>query len=150
MSAMRRDPAYWALLVITTFQAATAIAGGIALIATDGLGMPLSMLENAPFDSFLWPGLILVVVVGGTQTTAALTLLRRTGSALFWSAIAGLGMLIWIFVETALIRDASWLQIVYFATGAAQLALVLVMEGVARELPHATVRHRRSTWREHR
>ena len=50
------------------------------------------MLENAPFDSFLWPGLILVVVVGGTQTTAALTLLRRTRSALFWSAIAGLGM----------------------------------------------------------
>lgn len=41
-------------------------------------------------------------------------------------------MTIWIFIETG-IAGISWLQVVYFATGVAQLVLALL--GVVRWLP---------------
>ena len=52
------------------------------------------------------------------------------GAALLLSAVAGFGMLIWIFVELALIRHYSWLQAAYFGLGALELILVLVLLGI--------------------
>jgi hypothetical protein len=46
------------------------------------------------------------------------------------SAIAGFGMLIWIFVELAIIRQYSWLQSAYFALGVLELTLVLALLGI--------------------
>ncbi len=129
--------AFWSLVVVSVFNALSAIAGGIAILATDGLGMPSSMLAGGPFTTFTWPGLILLVVVGGSQTLAAVLLITRRPSALLWSAVAGFGMMIWIFVETGIIRGLSWLQVVYFATGALQVILVLALLGVAGWLPRA-------------
>ena len=80
------------------------------------------------------PGLILGVAVGGTQLAAAIALLRRQRIALFLSATAGFGMLIWIFAELAIIRRYSWLQSAYFALGAIELILVLVLLGVVPAL----------------
>jgi hypothetical protein len=131
---------YWALSVVTAFNALSAIAGGVAILVTGGLGMPASFLENGPFESFTWPGLILVVVVGGSQAVAAALLLLRRDSALVWSVVAGFGMLIWIFVEIALIAEAAWLQVLYFVTGAAQLALVFALLGVVGWLPRVPLR----------
>ncbi|WP_426519150.1 hypothetical protein ACPPVQ_04750 [Diaminobutyricibacter sp. McL0618] len=130
--------AFWSLLVVSVFNALSAIAGGIAILATDGLGMPSSMLAGGPFTTFTWPGLILLVVVGGSQTLAAVLLIARRPSALLWSAVAGFGMMIWIFVETGIIRGLSWLQVVYFATGALQVILVLALLGVAGWLPRVS------------
>lgn len=102
--------------------------------------MPASMLANGPFDSFTWPGVILLAIVGGTQAIAGVLLLRRRESALAWSAVAGFGMVIWIFAETGIIAGISWLQVLYFATGALQLALVLALLGVVGRLPRAALR----------
>lgn len=120
---------HWMLVIVTVFNALSALAGGIAILA-GLLPLPLSMLEGSPFDSFFWPGVILLLVVGGTQSVSAILLLRRRNASLLWSAVAGFGMIIWIFVETGIIQGSSWLQILYFATGAAQLALVLALLGV--------------------
>ncbi len=125
----------WALLIVTVFNALSALVSGVAMLLTDGLGMPLSFLETSPFTSFLWPGVVLVVVVGGTQALAAVLLTLRREAALLWSAVAGFGLLIWIFIETGLIREWSWLQVLYFATGAIQLALVLGLLGIVAWLP---------------
>jgi hypothetical protein len=73
-------------------------------------------------------------MVGGTQLAAATALLRGQLIALLLSAIAGFGMLIWIFVELAIIRQYSWLQSAYFALGAMELILVLALLGIAPEL----------------
>ncbi len=127
------------LVVVTIFNALSAISGGIAILATGGLGMPLSMLAHSPFASFTWPGWILLVVVGGTQTAASVLLLLRRETALAWTAIAGIGMTIWIFIETGIIAGISWLQVLYFATGVAQLVLVLALLGVVRWLPRETL-----------
>jgi hypothetical protein len=132
-----RRLARWTLLIVTAFNALSAVGGGIAVVATGGMGMPVSMLAGGPFTSFALPGVILLVVVGGTQTTALVLLLARRAPALLWAAIAGFGMVIWIFVETGIIAGISALQVIYFVTGILQLALVLALLGITRLLPRA-------------
>lgn len=134
-----RSAAFWSLAILTMFNALSAIGGGIGILATNGLGMPASFLASGPFTTFLWPGLILLVVIGGSQALAAWLLIARRESALFWSAVAGFGMLIWIFTETGMIRGISWLQVLYFATGALQLVLVLALLGIVGWLPRTTL-----------
>jgi hypothetical protein len=116
------------LTALTLFGALSALAGAV-LAAANGAGVPLEYLTNSPFPSYVVPGLILGAVVGGTQLAAAIALLRRQRLALLLSAIAGFGMIIWIFVELAIIRQYSWLQSAYFALGALKLILVLALLG---------------------
>lgn len=132
--------AYWALVAVTVFQAASAVAGGIAMLVTGGMGMPAAWLASGPFVTFTIPGVILLLAVGGTQSIAAVLLILRRESALLSSAVAGFGMIIWIFVEVAMIVAVSWLQVIYFVTGVAQLVLVLALLGVVGWLPHESLR----------
>jgi hypothetical protein len=135
--ARLRSVAFWSLTVITAFSALSAVAGGIGILVTDGLGMPMSFLAGSPFTTFLWPGVILLAVIGGSQALAGGMLLARRESALLWVAVAGFGMLIWIFIETGLIRALSWLQVFFFTTGILQVVLVLALLGIASWLPRA-------------
>lgn len=137
-----RTVTYWSLVGLTAFQAVSALAGGIGLLLTNGLGMPTTFLDSGVFTSFLIPGLILLFVLGGTQTLATVLLLARRESALLWTAVAGFGVMIWIYVETAMIAGTSFLQDLYFATGTAQLVLVLALLGVAGWLPRVPLRVR--------
>ena len=57
--------ALWGLIAVSVFQAASAIAGGVALLVTGGLGMPASMLASAPFRSFVVPALIIALALTG-------------------------------------------------------------------------------------
>ncbi len=132
---LARGTLRWTLIVITVFNALSAVAGGIAILATNGLGMPLSMLKNGPFNSFTAPGIILLVVVGGSQVVSGVLLLMRKESAYVWTSIAGFGIVIWIFVEVAIIEATAWLQVLYFSTGLAQLIAVVVLLGVVHWLP---------------
>jgi hypothetical protein len=120
------------LVALALFGALSALAGAVLAVAANGAGVPLKYLGNSPFLSYAVPGFILGVVVGGTQLAAAIALLRRQRMALLLAAIAGFGMLIWIFVELAIIRQYSWLQSAYFALGALELILVLVLLGLWR------------------
>ncbi|WP_309615141.1 hypothetical protein [Salinibacterium sp.] len=115
---------------VLIFSAVSAVGGAVALLFTGGLGMPLSLLEGSPFPSFAGPALILAVIIGGTHTLAAVLLLRHRVSSLLWSAVAGFSMVIWIMVETMIIRGFSWLQGLYFTAGIAELALVFGLLGI--------------------
>jgi hypothetical protein len=132
-----RDAMLVSLVVIGSFNALSALAGGVGILLTDGLGMPAAMLTGSPFTSFLWPGIVLLVVVGGTQAVAVVLILARRATALAGSAVAGFGMVIWIFVETGIIRGFSWLQVLYFTTGILQIALVIALSGAVAWLPAA-------------
>lgn len=120
-----------ALTVLLYFGALSALGGGVLGVAANGGGVPLRYLEGSPFVSYLVPGLILGVVVGGTQLAAALALQLRRAEGLMLSAVAGFGMMIWIFVELAIMSEYSFLQAIYFALGALQLIAVLVLLGVS-------------------
>lgn len=127
------------LLLLTGFCVLSAIAGFVYLGPGGAQGWPLEFLEGSPFNSYLWPAIILLAVVGGTQALAFVSLLLRRLTAPLWAAIAGFGMVIWIISEQLLFRvpdvSGEWmllpsLQVLYSAAGLAELGCVLALLGL--------------------
>jgi hypothetical protein len=118
------------LLALLIFCAVTSLAGAVLAIVFNGAGVPLDFLASTWFSSTLVPGLILGIIVGGTQSLAAFALQKRLRWALLAAAVAGFAMLIWIFTELAII-GYSWLQSLYFGLGTLELILVLALLGIA-------------------
>jgi hypothetical protein len=82
--------------------------GGFLVV--DGLGMPKSTLDHSPFESFLWPGIMLGLVVGGSHLVAARMIWFRQRDAASVSVLAAVILLGWIGVETVMVRDGRMLQ----------------------------------------
>lgn len=118
------------LIILSGFTALSAVGGAIALLTPGSAGVPLYVLDGSIFPDFVWPAILLGVVIGGTQLIALVTALRRSTSWLLWSTVAGFGMVVFIFVELAIMRGFSILHGLYFTTGLAQLALVLALLGI--------------------
>lgn len=125
-----------ALIVVQTFVAVTAMGGGVALVAGSILPTwesvvlpPGEYLEGSPFDSYIVPGLVLLVAVAGTQAAALIATARRSAWAAVLSAAAGYVCLGWIFVQMVFI-PFSFLQALYFAAGAGELGLVMMQLGI--------------------
>lgn len=104
----------------------SAIGGGVGLIFTNGLGMPISYLEDSFFSSFFIPGLILTVVVGGLHLLAAYLHFRKNTYAIEVSAIAAFGLLIWIFTEVNVIPEHNILQMLYFMLAIIEIILTFL------------------------
>lgn len=119
------------LLIVAGFNALSALGGGIGLMLPDALGMPAWWVEDSGF-TYLGAGLILLIVVGGTQSVAFVLLLLRRPWAMLANAVAGFGMVLWIYVEVILLPVYSVLHTIYIATGITQLALTFACLGVLR------------------
>ena len=104
-----------ALFVLTLVVGLLAVPCGIVLII-NGLGMPRSILAATPFDSFLIPGLVLTVVVGGTLLGAAWLIRVRHPRAWLASLAAGVILLGWIVIESVMIADGRGLQVFILVT----------------------------------
>jgi hypothetical protein len=104
----------------------TALAGAWGLIAQHGMGMSAESLTGTPFASFVIPGLILGLVIGGTNLISSLLILRRSRFSAEASAVAGFGLLIWIFAQTYILHLRSWMQPLFFGLGLLILILTLV------------------------
>jgi len=113
------------LVSILGFNALSAIVGSIGLV-TGALVLPAFLLWHTPFTSFIIPGLILGIVVGGSSLFAIFAVLVRTKLSLQISAGAGFIMIGWIIVETILIQGFSWLQGLYLLTGLAVSLLAIL------------------------
>jgi hypothetical protein len=128
------------LLIFTAIVGLTAVAGGAALILgslspSTGFAIVPSAdyLEGSPFDSYIIPGFILAVVLGGVHIAAFVLLLRRHRRSLLGATVAGFDALIWIFVQMVWI-PFSFLQPAYFAIGLAELGFTLLAFGVLRPI----------------
>ena len=108
--------------------AVSAISGGYNLVARNGEGLPLSWLENTPFSSYVWPGIILMVIVGGSYLLAAKLMWKQSKWYLEASATAGFGLLIWLFTEIYLLKHSFWLQALYFVFGISTLVITLLLQ----------------------
>lgn len=89
--------------------ALNAIGGGLFGL-TGAHGVPVEWLRRTPFPSDVVPSLILLVVVGGAHSLAAIHVGRRRAHARIVSLAAGAILLGWISVQVALIGYVSWLQ----------------------------------------
>lgn len=117
------------LLVVAWFNLVSALIGMLGLTVGGGLGIPAEWLDGSPFDSYVWPGIILGVVVGGIQALALVADHARFLLAPGLHAAAGLVMMIWIFVEIAMLLVWSPLHGVYFTTGLIQVVLAVLTLG---------------------
>ncbi|WP_257614114.1 hypothetical protein [Arthrobacter sp. 31Y] len=133
------------LLTAQALVAVTAIAGGLVMaigswpgvdksVLPPEIQLPVEYLDGSPFSSYLVPGLLLALIVGGSHTVAFVLLLRRRGLASMAAATAGYSILVWIFVQMALIPFSA-LQAAYFGAGLAEVGLLLLLLGVISPEP---------------
>ncbi|WP_243695458.1 hypothetical protein [Agromyces protaetiae] len=122
--------------MVQAFVAVTAAAGGVGLMigalvpeTASVLNPAPEYLEGSPFASYLVPGIILALGLGGVHVAAFVALLRRVPAALFIAAATGYVTLIWIFVQMIII-PFSFLQAMYFAAGCLELGFVLLLLGL--------------------
>jgi len=111
------------------FLAVTAIWGA-ALLMSDPTGspmqIPVTVLEHSPFQSFLIPGILLLLSSGFLGTAVFLVALFRTRGYGWWIALQGCVLFGWITIEVIMLRTVVWLHYVYWG-----LALVLIACGWA-------------------
>ena len=103
--------------------------GGVLIISPSGklFGMPLSMLENSPFNSFLIPGIILFLVLGLVPLLLVFALLKTPNfkwaeklnffNDMHWSwtftIYVAFALIGWIQIEMLFLGGAHWLQTFY-------------------------------------
>jgi hypothetical protein len=126
----RGDRLSWATLIgLCGFLGITAAAGGIGLL-TGWIAPGEEMLESSPFGSYVIPGVVLLLVVGGSGLMATLALLRRSAMAGPAAAFAGLMIIGFEIVEYAVI-GFHWLQVAYVAVG----VLIIALAGLLARRP---------------
>lgn len=100
------------LLVIELFVGLWAVIGGVGLVTGSiaFLHMPATYLQGTPFSDYTLPGLVLLLVVGGSFLFAAATILTKRAIGVLASLLAGLILIGFEGVEVALIdRDTATL-----------------------------------------
>ncbi len=122
--ASHRPSARATLIGLHTFMAFWALVGmAYALRGAEGLNS--AWLDSTPFNSFIGPGLILGVVVGGTHAVAAIALYVRAPRSDLVAAAAAIVLLLFMLEEVLMIGFVSVLQPAVFAYGAGLLYLAL-------------------------
>jgi hypothetical protein len=138
----QRSLSVWVLVILQFFLGfGAALGGGLLILAPDGhlMQMPLDMIRNTPFSTFLIPGILLFTFVGIYPLVVAYCLFKRPSWSLpdlvnpfkkmyfAWAAslLAGVVVIIWICVQMIMIRDISFLHIIYIIWGLAIILLTL-------------------------
>jgi hypothetical protein len=118
------------LLALLAFLGLGAIGGGGAFILSPGgelMGMPLSNLNNSPFGDFMFPGIILFLVLGVVPCLLVWALIKKpdiryAGCLNFFSDMhwawsytiySAFALIIWIQVEMSTLGAVHWLHSFY-------------------------------------
>jgi hypothetical protein len=115
------------LIVLELVVALNAVGGGIYGLA-GAAGVPVELLRGSPFQSYFWPSLILLVVIGGGMLKAALLMALRPRLGARVSVGAGVLLAGWIGVQVAIIGFMSWLQPTFVAVALAVIVLSVMFE----------------------
>lgn len=117
-------------IVLLVFLAVTALAGSIPMILHphgNSTTMPLSTLENSPFRSYLFPGLLLFVANGVLALFVFWLLMKRSRNYALLTSFQGLVLLIWLIAECWLLETVIWLHYFYGLIGVALIVCGLIM-----------------------
>jgi hypothetical protein len=131
------------LYVLQAFLGLGAVAGGLVLLADPSgemLGMSASVLERSPFDNFVIPGILLLLVFGLMPLFVlyglikqpqwswgyALTPFRALHASWSFSLYIGFGQIIWIMVQTYMMDAVSVVHVFYMSLGMLIQAVTLL------------------------
>ncbi len=103
-----------------------AVGGGLGLALEPSganLGIPLALLENTPFSSYLVPGIVLFTVNGlGSLLGAAASFIRHRYAGETAMAL-GVFLVAWIMLQVYWFAGIHWLHALYFGLGSLELVL---------------------------
>jgi len=111
---------FYILGSLQAFTAIGAIPAGIAfLMDTTGkeMGASPEILANSPLDSFLLPGLFLVLVNGIANIAGAWLSFKKNRYAGHAGLLLGIALALWIIIQVAWITLSSVLQPLYLVIG---------------------------------
>ncbi len=109
-------------LVLFFFIGLGAVVGSIGVMK-EIMPFPEVWLQGTPFHTYFFPGLILCLIVGGSQLAAAFILLWRSSLAKMASLLAALILIGWMIGELALIGFQAPIQMWFLAVGAIEVGL---------------------------
>ena len=120
------------LFLLVSFTALTALSSGIMMIY-DPSGsfflMSESLLSGTPFKNFLVPGVVLALIVGGTNLAAVVLNLMRNKNRYNWAIVAGVMICGWIIIQMIMISAFSWFQLLYLVIGIFTILLAYQLKG---------------------
>ncbi|MBS1778649.1 MAG: DUF998 domain-containing protein [Bacteroidetes bacterium] len=99
------------LLIVLAYEGLGCLLGGMLLvIASDGrlMDMPVDLMHGA-FPDFIVPGIILFAL-GILNAIAFIAVLRKNSADWLLAAMAMGGLLIWFWVEIAILSELHWLH----------------------------------------
>lgn len=111
---------YYILGSLQLFTAIGAIPAGYGLLmdtSGQGVGMSTELLENSPLDSFLLPGLFLLLVNGLANLAGAWLSFTRNRYSGYTGLVLGILLSLWIIIQVAWISLSSVLQPLYLLIG---------------------------------
>lgn len=129
------------LLALLLLTALPAVGMGVAMIVRPiGVaGLELTLLDGTPFASFRIPGVLLALLIGGSQTAAAVLLWREHPLAPRAVGAAALLLAAWIAGQALLLRGNHWMQATYFVVAALEL---LILAGLGPPATRRATRRR--------
>lgn len=109
--------------IIEAFIALGAIpAGYLFLSDTSGtrMGNSITLLESSPLESFLIPGLFLLIVHGFGNVFGAILSIGKKYAAGITGLALGIIMILWIIIQVYWIGLSSFMQPLFFCIGIAE------------------------------
>jgi hypothetical protein len=121
------------LTLLLAFVMLSSVAGGINLILfPNGTALHLhtGMLQNTPFSNFLLPGIISLVVTGGSSLLALVLARDRSIYTLPAAILCGLTVIVWTSLVTLCLKNISAANLVYWAVGVALVVISLYLQNM--------------------
>ena len=128
MSKQSRPFTLWALIGCLLFLSISGLAGGIGMLMDPSgasLSLPADLLAGLPIDTFILPGLYLVLVYGLLSPLIAFGLWKQMPWAWAAAVILSLILLGWIIGQFILWGSPHIIQGVYFVLSLLMLILCL-------------------------
>ena len=131
------------LLFLLLFLSLGALFGGAMLVLDPSGGLlqiPVTILENSPFNNFLIPGLILFTILGVFPALISVSLLKQPQltwvnvlnvySDMYWAwtftLYIGFALIIWISVQTLIINFVLFVHTGYIFLGLSIVCIALL------------------------
>jgi CDP-diglyceride synthetase len=119
------------LLILILFQGLSGLFGGVGLVldpSGKSLQIPISWLENSPFNDYFIPGLILLIILGALPIITLYGLWYKLKWGWLFAQVLGLALIIWIGVEILIIgyQPKPPLQLIYGLVGLMILIFVFL------------------------
>lgn len=132
---------YRLLFGMHIFVGIGAMMGGLAAITNpeQPLGVPIEILKNSPFSSFLIPGIILFTIIGVGNVISAYMFHFKSKIQGYISSIFSWALVIWIIVQCIMLNTVEFLHGLFFTIGLIQAGLSMIILFEQRLFPTNTI-----------